>query len=68
MLSGMFQKHGNFQNHILYGRHDQHPEKFSLLDRAKEGYARRLKVQYGAVPTKPATGTCRLKEEHEKTA
>ena len=63
----LFQKHGALQNHILCGRHDHQPEKITLLDRAKQGYAKRLDEQYGAVPSKPATAVCRSKHETEKT-
>ena len=47
-----FQRYGSLQNHVLYGRHDKEREKVCLIDRAKQGYAMRLEMQYGAVPSK----------------
>ena len=38
-----FQRYGALQNHMLYGRHEKKQEKITLIDRAKKGYARRLK-------------------------
>ena len=47
-----FQRYGALQNHMLYGRHEKKQEKITLIDRAKKGYARRLEMQYGVVPSK----------------
>ena len=50
-----FQRYGSLQNHVLYGRHDKEREKVCLIDRAKQGYAMRLEMQYGAVPSKQSS-------------
>ena len=60
-----FQRYGALQNHILYGSHNKKQEKITLIDRAKKGYARRLEIQYGAVPSK--TSACNFLEEENDT-
>ena len=61
-----FQKYGALQNHMLYGRHEKKQEKITLIDRAKKGYARKLEMQYGVVPSK--TSACvLLEEENDKS-
>jgi len=60
-----FQRYGALQNHILYGSHNKKQEKITLIDRAKKGYARRLEIQYGAVPSKPSA--CNFLEEENDT-
>ena len=37
--------------HMLYGHHERKREKITLIDKAKKGYARRLEMQYGVVPS-----------------
>ena len=62
-----FQRYGALQNHMLYGRHEKKQEKITLIDRAKKGYARRLEMQYGVVPSK--TSACvLLEEENDKVS
>ena len=62
-----FQRYGALQNHMLYGRHEKKQEKITLIDRAKKGYIRRLKMQYGVVPLK--TSACiLLEEENDKVS
>ena len=52
---------------MLYGRHEKKQEKITLIDRAKKGYARRLEMQYGVVPSK--TSACvLLEEENDKVS
>ena len=62
-----FQRYGALQNHMLYGRHEKKQEKITLIDRAKKGYARRLEMHYGVVPSK--TSACvLLEEENDKVS
>ena len=62
-----FQRYGALQNHMLYGRHEKKQEKITLIDRAKKGYAMRLEMQYGVVPSK--TSACvLLGEENDKVS
>ena len=52
---------------MLYGRHEKKQEKITLIDRTKKGYARRLEMQYGVVPSK--TSACvLLGEENDKVS
>lgn len=60
-----FQRYGTLQNHMLYGRHEKKQEKIALTDRAKKGYARRLEMQYGVVPSKTSASIL-LEEENDK--
>ena len=62
-----FQRYGALQNHMLHGRHEKKQEKITLIDRAKKGYARRLEMHYGVVPSK--TSACvLLEEENDKVS
>ena len=62
-----FQRYGALQNHMLYGRHEKKQEKITLIDRAKKGYARRLEMQYGVVPSK-SSACVLLEEENHKVS
>ena len=61
-----FQRYGALQNHVLYGRHEKEQEKIKMIDRATKGYARRLEMQYGVVPSE--TSAYVLLEEENKVS
>ena len=60
-----FQRYGALQNHVLYGRHEKKQGKIKMIDRATKGYARRLEMQHGVVPSKTSAYIL-LEEENDK--
>ena len=54
------------ESHVVWPSQEE-ARKITMIDRAKKGYARRLEMQYGVVPSK--TSACvLLEEENDKVS